>query len=141
MTDPHGAQGHAHGAVRSEEDRISTGTIIGVGVGSLVVFFLAGLAASVYLAARQGQHGPVPIPPEVGQSKIGLVEQQQFDLAVRGERERAAKLERLGAFGWVDRPAGVAHVPIGVAMELVTKGVRAAQGPAPEERQIPGGQP
>jgi hypothetical protein len=140
MTDPHGAQGHAHGAVRSEEDRISTGTIIAVGVGSLVVFFVAGLAASVYLSVRQGEHGPVPIPPEAGQSKIGMVEQQQFDLSVRGERDRAARLERLGAFGWVDRAAGVAHVPIGVAMELVAKGVRAS-GPAPEEHPAPGGQP
>jgi hypothetical protein len=140
MTDPHGAQGHGHGAVRSEEDRISTGTIVAVGVGSLLVFFLAGLAASVYLSARQGEHGPVPIPPEVGQSKIGMVEQQQFDLSVRGERDRAARLERLGSYGWVDRSSGVAHVPIDVAMGLVEKGVRAADT-AREERPVPGGQP
>src|SRR5512133_4382661 len=107
MTDPHGAQGHAHGAVRSEDDRISTATIIAVGVGSLVIFFLAGLASSVYLSGRQGQHGPVPIPPEVGQSKIGMVEQQNFDLAVRGQRDRAVRLERLGSYGWVDRSTGV----------------------------------
>jgi hypothetical protein len=140
MTDPHAAQGHGHAAVRSEEDRISTGTIVAVGVGSLLVFFLAGLAASVYLSARRGEHGPMPIPPEVGQSKIGIVEQQMFDLSVRGERDRAARLERLGSYGWVDRPAGVAHVPIGVAMDLVTRGVRAS-GPPAEERPVPGGQP
>ena len=140
MTDPHGAHG-GHGAVRSEEDRISSGTIIAVGVGSLIVFFLAGLASSVYLSARQGEHGPVPIPPEVGMSKIGMVEQQQFDLAVRGERDRAARLERLGSFGWVDRSTGVAHVPIDVAMDLVQKGVRAQGGPGQQERTSPGGQP
>jgi hypothetical protein len=139
MTDPHGAQGH--GAVRSEEDRISTGRIIAVGVGSLVIFFLAGLASSVYLQERQGEHGPIPIPPEIGQSKIGMVEQQDFDLAVRGERDRAVRRERLGSFGWVDRSTGVAHVPIDVAMELVAKGVRASPGPAQEQRQVPGGQP
>ncbi len=141
MTDPHGAQGEAHGAVRSEDDRISTGTIVAVGVASLVVFFLAGLASSVYLSVRQGEHGPLPIPPEVGQSKIGLVEQQDFDLSVRGERDRAARRERLGSFGWVDRSAGVAHVPIDLAMDLVAKGVRASPGPAQEGRQVPGGQP
>ncbi|HEX9051624.1 MAG TPA: hypothetical protein VF841_13920 [Anaeromyxobacter sp.] len=139
MTDPHAAQG-AHGAVRSEEDRIATGKLVAVGVGSLLVFFLAGLAAAVYLQVRRGEHGPVPIPPEVGRSKIGLVEQQQFDVAVRGERDRAARLERLGTYGWVDRAAGVAHVPIDVAMELVAKGVRASPGPAAQER-VPGGQP
>jgi hypothetical protein len=140
MTDPHAAHG-THGAVRSEEDRISTPAIIWVGVGSLVVFFLAGLAASVYLFARQGEHGPIPIPPEVGQSKIGLVEQQDFDLAVRGERDREARRERLGSFGWVDRSTGVAHLPIDVAMDLVAKGVRAQGGPAQEERTSPGAQP
>ncbi len=139
MTDPHGGQG-GHGAVRSEDDRISTGKIVAVGVGSLVLFFLASLATSVYLRVRQGEHGPVPIPPEVGQSKIGMVEQQQFDLAVRGERDRAVRLERLGTYGWVDRSTGIAHVPIDVAMELVSKGVRPSPAPAAQER-VPGGQP
>jgi hypothetical protein len=139
MTDPHASHAAGHG-VRSEDDRISTGTIVAVGVASLVVFFLAGLAASVYLGVREGEHGPVPIPSEVGQSKIGLVEQQDFDLAVRGQRDRAARLERLGAFGWVDRPAGVAHVPIDLAMELAAKGVRASPGPGQQQRSI-GGQP
>ncbi len=141
MTDPHGAQAAPHGGVRSEEDRISTPAIVAVGVGSLVLFFLAGLAAAVYLFARQGEHGPIPIPPEVGQSKIGLVEQQDFDLSVRGERDREVRRERLGSFGWVDRSTGVAHVPIDLAMDLVAKGVRAAPTPAQREREVPGGQP
>jgi hypothetical protein len=141
MTDPHGAHAAPHGDVRSEEDRVSTPAIVAVGVGSLVVFFLAGLAAAVYLFARQGEHGPIPVPPEVGQSKIGLVEQQDFDLAVRGERDREARRERLGSFGWVDRSTGVAHVPIDLAMDLVTKGVRAQGGAGQEERTSPGGQP
>ncbi len=140
MTDPHGAHG-GHGAVRSEEDRISTGKIVAVGVGSLVLFFLASLVTSVYQQVRLGEHGPIPIPPEIGQSKIAMVEQQQFDLAVRGERDRAARVERLGSYGWVDRSTGVAHVPIDLAMELVAKGVRASPGPARQERTDPGGQP
>ncbi len=141
MTEPHGAQGEGHGAVRSEEDRISTGKIVAVGVGSLVLFFLASLVTAMYQQVRLGEHGPIPIPPEVGQSKIGLVEQQQFDVAVRGERDRAARVERLGTYGWVDRSAGVVHVPIDVAMELVAKGVRASPGPARREREVPEGQP
>lgn len=141
MTDPHGSHGHGHAGVRSEEDRISTPRIVVVGVAAIVVFFLAGLAASSYLQVRQGERGPLPIPPEVGRSKIGIVEQQMFDLSVRGERDRAARLERLGAWGWVDRAGGVAHIPIDRAMELVVKGVRPAPVPAQEERRVPGGQP
>jgi hypothetical protein len=141
MTDPHAPHGHGHGDVRSEEDRISTPTIVIVGVASLVVFFLAGLAASSYLQVRQGERGPLPIPPEAGQSKIGMVEQQLFELSVRGERDRATRLERLRSYGWVDRAGGVAHIPIDQAMELVAKGVRPAPGPAQEERRVPGAQP
>jgi hypothetical protein len=141
MTDLHGAHGPSHGAVRSEEDRISTGKIVWVGVASLVVFFLAGLAAASWLQVRQGERGPLPVPPEAGRSKIGMVEQQLFDLSVRGERDRAARRERLGSWGWVDRAAGIAHVPIGEAMDLVAKGVRPAPGAGEPARPVPGGQP
>ncbi len=141
MTDPHAEQGAGHGAVRSEEDRISTGKVVAVGVGSLVLFILASIVTSVYQQVREGEHGPLPVPPELGQSKIGIVEQQQFDLAVRGERDRAARLERLESYGWVDRSTGVVHVPIDVAMDLVAKGVRASSAPARPERTDPGGQP
>jgi hypothetical protein len=146
MSAPHGehrAPGTGHGA-RSEEDRISTGSIIAVGIGSLVVFFLASAVAVSYLRVAQGERPPLPIPPEVGRSKIGMVEQQQFEVAVRGERDREVRLERLRSYGWVDRAGGVAHVPIEQAMELVAKGVRPAPGPGPgpaqQERRI-GGQP
>jgi hypothetical protein len=134
---------HGHG-VRSEEDRIATGSILAVGIGALVVFFLASAVAVAYLRVSQGERPPLPVPPEVGRSKIGMVEQQPFELAVRGERDRAVRLERLRSYGWVDRGAGVAHVPIDRAMDLVVKGVRPAPGPGPgpaqQERRI-GGQP
>jgi hypothetical protein len=145
MTDlhEHGEHGHAHGGARSEEDRVPTGSILFVGIASLVLFFLASAGAVSYLRVRQGERPPLPIPPEVGRSKIGMVEQQLFEVAVRGERDRAVRLERLRSYGWVDRGAGVAHVPIDRAMELVVRGVRPAPGPTPaqEERRIPGGQP
>lgn len=140
MTDPaHGA--HGHGAVRSEEDRISTGKILLVGIASLVLFFFASMAVVLWLGFRQGERPPMPIPPEVATSKIGLVEQQLFDVSFRGERDRAARLERLGSYGWVDRPAGIVHMPIDRAMELVVRGERAAPGGPPEPPRVPGGQP
>jgi hypothetical protein len=118
--------GHAEPAVRAEEDRVSTPVIVWVGVGALVIFFLGSLAATGYLRMKQGERPAIPIPPEVGQSKIGMVEQQPFDLAVRGERDRTARLRRLESYGWVDRPAGIARMPIEKAMELVVAGVRPA---------------
>ena len=130
---------HEHGA-RSEEDRISSGKIVAVGVASLVVFFVASWIASSYFLTRRGEHGPIPIPPEIGQSKIGIVEQSMFDLQVRGQRDRAARLERLGSFGWVDRDAGIVHLPIDRAMELVAQGVRPTPDSKPQDL-APGAQP
>jgi hypothetical protein len=129
---------HGHGA-RSEEDRIRSGPVVVVGLAALLVFFLGSLAAVSYLRVRQAERGPIAIPVEVGRSKIGLVEQQTFDLAARGARQRARQLERLGSWGWVDRAAGVAHIPIDVAMRLVASGVRPGAGGG--EPPPPGGQP
>lgn len=142
MTEPHVHEpGHGHGQVRSEEDRVSTPAIVVVGVGSLLVFLLAGAAAVGYLKMRQGQHPPVLVPPEAGRSKIGMVEQDLFDVAVRGQRDLERRKARLGAYGWVDRERGIVHLPIGRAMELVEQGVRASPG-APGERPAgPGAQP
>jgi hypothetical protein len=67
----------------------------------------------------------------VGQSKIGLVEQQLFEVSRRGEGERKAKLDRLGSWGWADRERGILHMPIERAMELTAEGVRPPPGPPP----------
>jgi hypothetical protein len=139
----HGAPGHDPHGARSEEDRIDSGAIVVVGVASLLLFFLASLVAVSFFTHRMAERGPITIPPEIGQSKIGLVEQQQFGLVVRGERSRARDLERLGSFGWVDQRAGLAHIPIDEAMRLVVGGLRAAPvAPVPGETTKPeGGQP
>lgn len=132
---------HAHGGVRSEEDRISTPRIVAVGVASLVIFILSSWVVVAYFRARMAAAPLPPIPAEVGRSKIGMVEQQLFGVAERGLRDREARLERLDSYGWVDRRAGVAHIPIEEAMGLVVKGVRARPGAGQEERRNIGGQP
>jgi hypothetical protein len=126
--------------VRSEEDRIATGKILVVGIASLVLFFLAGLATVMFFnAVRVARPGP-PIPADLGSSKIAMVEQQLFDRSRRGELDRTAREERLRSYGWVDRRQGVVHVPIDRAMELVAEGARPAPGAA-REAPPPGGQP
>lgn len=137
---PESDHGHGHGGVRSEEDRISSGPIVAVGVGAVVIFFLASWVTIAFLRMREGERPPLPVPPEIGQSKIAVVEQQLFELSDRGAKDRAARLERLGSYGWVDRKAGIVHLPIERAMELSAQGVRPpAQGGATP--RPPGGQP
>jgi hypothetical protein len=132
---------HAEHSVRSEEDRIATGKLVFVGVAALVVFFIASAIAVGFYRVKQGERGPLPVPPEIGQSKIGIVEQTMFDLQVRGARDRAARLERLSSYGWVDRGAGIVHLPIDRAMELVAQGVRPAPDTSPPTSVRPGAQP
>jgi hypothetical protein len=131
MSEPHTESGRAaeahgtgHGRVRSEPDRIPSIPIIAVGVGALVVFFLASFVTISYLRVQEGDRPPLPVPQELGQSKIGLVEQQLFETATRGRRDLEARRERLGTYGWVDQKAGIVHLPIERAMELSAQGVR-----------------
>jgi hypothetical protein len=136
MTDPRiesekAAHGGGHGRVRSEEDRISSGPILAVGIGALVIFFLASWVTISYIRMREGERPLLPVPQELGQSKIGLVEQQLFESAHRGAQDREARKKQLGSYGWVDRKAGVVRIPIERAMELSAEGVRpSATGPA-----------
>jgi hypothetical protein len=119
---------HAHDASahpKTEDDRVDSRTVLLVGVGALVVFVLAGLAASTYLSHVVAERPGPPLPAEIGQTKIGLVEQKLFDQPLRGAADKAARVKRLGAYGWVDEGKQVAHLPIEVAMELVASGVRA----------------
>ena len=131
--------GHAHG-VRSEEDHVPALKIILVGVGALLVFFLGSWVTVAYLGARMEAHGPITIPPEIGLSKIGMVEQQPFAQAVRGERAKVRQLQQLESYGWVDRKEGVVHIPIQEAMRMVVSGVRPGPG-VDAGAPPPGGQP
>lgn len=137
----HEEQIHAHGGVRSEEDRISTPRIVAVGVAALLLFIVSGYVVSVYFLDRMKAAALPPIPAEVGRSKVGLVEQQPYGVAMRGARDRAVRLERLGSYGWVDRGAGIAHIPIDRAMELVEQGVRARPDGGGQQQRNIGGQP
>ncbi len=113
--------------VRAEEDRISTRHVVAVGVASLLLFFLASLAATRMMARDRAAllpDGPPPPPAEVGQAKIGIVEQQPFERTRTGPEWRAEQLRRLESFGWVDRQAQLAHIPVDRAMDLVLQGER-----------------
>lgn len=120
-----------HGRVRSEEDHIPSLPIVLVGVGALVVFFLASWVTLSFLRMKEGERPALPLPQELGQSKIGLVEQQLFESSNRGQKDLEARRARLGSYGWVDRRGGVVHLPIDRAMELSAQGVR-PRGGAPQ---------
>ena len=142
MSDPRtesrrAAEGHApgHGRVRSEEDHVPVAPVLAVGVGALVIFFVASWVTISFLRMKEGERPALPVPQELGQSKIALVEQQLFETSTRGRKDFEARRERLGSYGWVDRKAGVVHLPIERAMELSAQGVRPRASAPPRERE------
>jgi hypothetical protein len=128
MSSEHDTSAHP----RAEDDHVDARSVILVGVGALLLFAVAGASAIAYLHHRAGQRPGPPLPEEIGSTKIALVEQQLFESGpLRGDRARAAQRARLEGIGWVDRTAGVVHIPIDRAMALVVAGQRAPRGAAP----------
>ncbi|HVP69096.1 MAG TPA: hypothetical protein VMT17_17735 [Anaeromyxobacteraceae bacterium] len=117
----------AHAAIRAEPDVIATPRIVAVGVASLVVFFLASLVTVQAMYRKKAEmlpDGPPAWPAEIGARKIGIVEQRMFPLAVEPADAKRAQVARLHAWGWVDRKAGIVHMPIEEAMDRVARGER-----------------
>ncbi len=117
---------HAH-RVRAEPDRIATPRLVAIAAGTLVLFLGASVATGWGMAAwrrRLLPEGPPSLPAEVGRPKIGMVEQQPFENLRTGEEWATAQRRRLESYGWVDRKAGLIHVPVDQAMERVLQGER-----------------
>jgi hypothetical protein len=117
-----------HHVVRAEPDHIGTPRILAVGVAALLFFAVASWA-TIRLGydrtrAEVLPDGPAAPPTEIGMNKIGIVEQRLFSLSVEPTDWRKSQLERLHGWGWVDRQAGLIHVPVEEAMARVAKGER-----------------
>ena len=102
------------------------------------------IAASVVISSRLLQSWIRPVPegasgPARAEAEIGLVEQTPILTTRRGLDQQAKQRESLRTFGWVDRPHGIAKIPIDRAMDLVADPafMRRSVGPA----LLPGGPP
>jgi hypothetical protein len=117
-----------HSGTRAEPDRIGTPRILAVGAASLIFFAVASWFTIRYgydrTRAEMLPDGPAAQPAEIGKNKIGIVEQRLFSLAVEPTEWRKNQVQRLQSWGWVDRKAGVIHVPIDQAMARVARGDR-----------------
>jgi hypothetical protein len=106
------------------EEGIAWGKLLGVAIGSLVVFAISILIVVKVMQVREKELqpvGPDPMPAQIGQGEIGIVDQVPFDVSRSLQVYRKERIARLEQWGWVDRKAGIVHMPIEEAMELVVK--------------------
>jgi hypothetical protein len=121
--------------VRQEEDTVPGRLLTGIALCALVISVLAVVASTALLdASSTGKLGGGPAERvekygEVAPPTIGLIEQTLIEHEDRGLSQRRGEEARLHAYGWVDRPRGVAHIPIERAMALVVDENGADAGP------------
>ena len=117
---------HVH-KVRAEPDVVATRRLLAIAASTLTLFLAASLATGWGMRWWRGRllpEGAPPLPAQVGQAKIGMVEQIPFENARTGEEWTEAQRHRLESYGWVDRKAGIIHVPVEQGMERVLRGER-----------------
>jgi hypothetical protein len=111
-----------------EEDRVASGKILAVGIISIVIFAV-GAVWSVSIQNRN--MGGITEEPLAGtvqanypmKPEVGIVYQLPFNQSAYGNTKLDEKREWLDSYGWVDKGAGVVHLPIEVAMKkLATEG-------------------
>jgi hypothetical protein len=84
---------------------IAIAVAIAASVGTVLLLAGPGLGETI------GEGAPIAAPPP-------QLDSEPFHTDTAPERERRAAAERLAHYGWVDRRAGLIHVPLDVAIEL-----------------------
>lgn len=96
----------------------------------LVVMLAAAVIAAVLGAWGwiTGSEGTVALRPSRALPERGIrgprpagIHQELFGVAPAGQALHRQKLERLSSYGWIDRDAGVAHIPIEDAIEALAE--------------------
>ena len=106
------------------QEAIHWGKVISIGVGSLIIFAISIWISTAMMHAREKALqpiGPDPMPVQIGQLEIGIVDQAPFDVTRALQNYKDDRNARLSSWGWVDRKNGVVHMPIDEAMERVVK--------------------
>ncbi len=99
-----------------EPDRVPGAKLAWI-AGVSTAITIASVVVAVALTHAEGEHvdlfahAPAPAPR-------GTVERTLVEAKARGWDERRAQRAELDGFGWTDRDAGIAHVPIDRAMDL-----------------------
>jgi hypothetical protein len=103
-----------------QDSVIPAGKIIAVGISALLIFVASGYWSYTIYDKRSRELqplGPDPIPRQIGQREIGIVDQVPFDVYRSLQTYRQNSKKRLNSWGWIDKKQGTVHMPIEQAME------------------------
>lgn len=114
--------------VRQEPDAVARRKVIAIAAGGALVV-VAGLAVAWGLLSLWAETGPFPAPL-AAPTTIGTLEQTLIEDTQRGLDLRRRQEAELDRWGWADRDAGVAQIPIERAMELLV------ERPVPADRPL-----
>jgi hypothetical protein len=107
-----------------EDKNLPYRKIVGVGVAAIVIFGLSILWSTslLHTAEKEMQPaGPPPLPKGVNQYEVGIVNQRLFSLDQRAAQKRLQQMNRLNTYGWLDKQAGIVHIPVDVAMDMLVQ--------------------
>ncbi len=110
--------------VRQGADEVASGDLLRVGVASILIgalgVFFGGLIVFASVGAitpnEAGPPGPRPAPRTLSHIEQTPIWQTRVGLDLRDAQRRD-----LESWGWIDRRAGIAKIPIDRAMDLVAK--------------------
>jgi hypothetical protein len=108
--------------VHQEEDALPSGRVARIGLAGILVGAVGVVVAGVWMAMSVGPaalNREQVAPPPSAPRQISEVEQTPILQARDGQDLREAQRRELEGLGWVDRDAGLAHIPIERAMDLV----------------------
>jgi hypothetical protein len=102
----------------------------GIIAAAMIIFTFFVVGAWAQLQQRQKHLSPAgpSQPQQLGKAEINIVNTGLFPLDTRAEDEKAGQHRKLHGYGWVDRDAGVVHIPIERAIERVVGEQRQRDG-------------
>lgn len=109
--------------VQQEPDALAKRKLMTITVASCVIFGGAVAVSGWLLEDLRRGRDTGPAAAAVAPTTIGILEQGLILGPPRGLEAHRAQRESLARWGWVDRDAGVARIPIDRAMDLVAAGV------------------
>lgn len=128
----HSAHGESHGPSAESlaaghelsDARVRPLVVGGVVLFALIIVSFALMAALIVVAGSNVADTSNTLDPAQVQQQLPPAPRLEQNPRVDGDRIIAEATERLESYGWVDKRAGTAHIPIERAMELLQeKGV------------------